>query len=125
MIYGIGTDILAVERISSLHQKYGDALARRVLSPSEYQQSAGCSDMVRLIAKRFAIKEAFAKAVGTGVREPVSLRHISVVHDESGKPELAFAPELQTWLDERNICRVHISLSDERDYICAFAIAEC
>ena len=70
--------------------------------------------MVRLIAKRFAIKEAFAKAVGTGVREPVSLRHISVVHDELGKPELTFAPELQTWLDERNIRRVYISLSDER-----------
>ena len=98
MIYGIGTDILAVERISSLHQKYGDALARRVLSPSEYQQSAGCSDMVRLIAKRFAIKEAFAKAVGTGVREPVSLRHISVVHDDLGKPELTLHPNCKLGL---------------------------
>lgn len=125
MIYGIGTDILAVARIARLQQRYGAALARRVLSAQELAYSAGSHDLTRLIAKRFAAKEAFAKAVGTGVREPVSLRHISVVHDELGRPEFACAPELQMWLRQRGIARVHLSISDEQDYICAFAIAEC
>ena len=124
MIYGIGTDIVAVARIALLHQKYGDALARRVLSRLELEQCAGCPDEVRFIAKRFAAKEALSKALGTGIREPVSLRHISIVHNDLGRPEFACAPELQAWLEQRHICRLHLSLSDETEYIQAFAVAE-
>lgn len=124
MITGIGTDILNVQRIVQMYARYGEALARRVLSGLEWQDFSGSQDKARFIAKRFAAKEAFAKAVGTGIREPVSLRFISIVHDELGKPEFYCAPELQTWLDTQSIGKVHLSLSDERDMILAFAIAE-
>ena len=76
------------------------------------------------MAKRFAAKEAFAKAVGTGIREPVSLRFIGVAHDGLGKPVFACAPELAAWLAARGIARVHLSLSDEREQVVAFALAE-
>lgn len=124
MIAGIGTDILNVQRIVQMYARYGEALARRVLSDLEWQDFSGSQDKARFIAKRFAAKEAFSKAVGTGIREPVSLRFISIVHDELGKPEFYCAPELQTWLDAQGIGKVHLSLSDERDMILAFAVAE-
>ncbi|XXQ69300.1 holo-ACP synthase [Neisseriaceae bacterium B1] len=124
MIFGIGTDILHLERISQMQARYGEALARRVLSDLEWQHFSGSQNPARFIAKRFAAKEAFAKAVGTGIREPVSLRFISVVHDDLGKPEFHCASQLQTWLTLRGIGKVHLSLSDEHDMIVAFAVAE-
>ena len=94
MIYGIGTDIVAVPRIAALHQRYGDALARRILTAQEWATYAAHAQPARFLAKRFAAKEAFAKAVGTGIREPVSLRFIGVAHDGLGKPVFACAPGL-------------------------------
>ena len=124
MIYGIGTDIVAVSRIAALHERYGDALARRILTAQEWANYATHAQPVRFLAKRFAAKEAFAKAVGTGIREPVSLRFIGVAHDEWGKPMFACAPELAEWLAQRGIARVHLSLSDEKEQVIAFALAE-
>ena len=124
MIYGIGTDIVAVPRIAALHERYGDALARRILTAGEWAAYATHAQPVRFLAKRFAAKEAFAKAVGTGIREPVSLRFIGVAHDEWGKPMFACAPELAAWLAERGIERVHLSVSDEKEQVVAFAVAE-
>ena len=124
MIYGIGTDILAISRIEKLYDKYGEALPRRVLSESEWQDFSGSQNAVRFIAKRFAAKEAFSKAVGTGIREPVSLRHISVQHDAFGRPEFSVHSILKQWLDRHHIGKIHLSLSDEHDTILAFAIAE-
>ena len=124
MIYGIGTDIVAVSRITALHERYGDALARRILTTQEWAAYATHAQPVRFLAKRFAAKEAFAKAVGTGIREPVSLRFIGVAHDEWGKPTFACAPELVEWLAQRGIARVHLSLSDEKEQVIAFALAE-
>lgn len=124
MIYGIGADILLVSRIEYLYQTYGEALPKRVLSPLEWHEFSGSTDVVRFIAKRFSAKEAFSKAVGTGIREPVSFRHISVGHDELGKPELMFSNELTMWFKTKNIGRVHLSLSDEKEQILAFVVAE-
>ncbi|ULJ61714.1 holo-ACP synthase [Wielerella bovis] len=124
MIYGIGTDILLIHRIEQMHQKYGDALPRRLLSRVEQHEFSGCHDPVRFLAKRFAAKEAFAKAVGMGIRAPVSFHNISVAHDSLGRPEFMCEPELQQWLIMHNISRVHLSLSDEKTQILAFAIAE-
>ncbi|MDD4882622.1 MAG: 4'-phosphopantetheinyl transferase superfamily protein, partial [Gallionellaceae bacterium] len=75
-------------------------------------------------AKRFAAKEAFAKAVGTGLRAPVSLSGIRVGHDDLGRPDFRCAPELDAWLAERQIGRVHLSISDEHEHVVAFAVAE-
>ena len=80
------------------------------------------TDIVSL--KRFAAKEAFAKAVGTGIRGAVSFRNIGVGHDALGKPELFFAPALTKWLEEQGIRSCHLSMSDEEDTVMAFVIAE-
>lgn len=124
MIYGVGTDILDVERIACLYQRYGFALARRILTVAEQIEFQKSPHPVRFLAKRFAAKEAFAKAVGTGIRPPVSFRHIAVEHDDLGKPLFYCEPQLQQWLYERQIACVHLSISDEKQQVLAFAIAE-
>lgn len=124
MIYGIGTDILAVARIERLYRQYGDAAARRILSETEQPEFQAAADKARFLAKRFAAKEAFAKAVGTGLRGAVGMRSITVAHDDRGKPLFEYADELDAYLAEAGIGRVHLSLSDEQEYVAAFALAE-
>ena len=76
------------------------------------------------MAKRFAAKEAFAKAVHTGLRSPVTLHHISIAHDKLGRPEFVVEPPLQEWLRQQGIGRVHLSLSDDNGAVVAFVVAE-
>lgn len=124
MIFGIGTDIVEYARIESMWSRYGLRFAGRVLSDSEsseYQASANAS---RFLAKRFAAKEAFAKAVGSGLRDPVSLRRISITHDGLGKPVLQFDEVLRTHLAQLGISGHHLSISDERNMIVAFVVLE-
>ena len=124
MIYGIGTDIVTISRIERLYKKYGITFAERMLSRIELLEFTDASDQVNFLAKRFAAKEAFGKAVGTGLRVPVTLRQIGVGHDALGKPEFICEPELQQWLNKKRIQEVHLSLSDEKAQVIAFAIAE-
>lgn len=124
MIYGIGTDIVALSRIEKLHKKYGQSFAERLLSRVEMLEYPQAARPVNFLAKRFAAKEAFAKAVGTGLRSPVSLRNIGIGHDALGKPEFICEPELEKWLEDQGIRRVHLSMSDEDDKVLAFAVAE-
>lgn len=79
---------------------------------------------VNYLAKRFAAKEAFAKAVGTGIRGAVSFRNIGIGHDALGKPEFFYGPALSEWLEEQGISRVSLSMADEGDTVLAFAVAE-
>lgn len=130
MIYGIGTDILSIKRIEQLYKKYGDALPRRILSRIEELEftntfaQQNSADAVRFLAKRFAAKEAFAKAMGTGVRAPVSLHNINIGHSPQGKPEFVCENELKEWLAEQGIVKIHLSLSDEERYVTAMVVAE-
>lgn len=124
MIYGIGTDMVTLSRIERLHKKYGKAFAERLLSHVEMLEYPLAGKPINFLAKRFAAKEAFAKAVGTGIRAPVTLRNIGVGHDELGKPEFICEPELQKWLLARGIKHVHLSMADENDTVVAFAVAE-
>lgn len=124
MIYGIGTDIVAVARIERLLTRYGDRFVDRVLSLAEKPGFATTPRPTAFLAKRFAAKEAFAKALGTGLRAPVSLAGIEIVHDAQGRPTLAFADELLHLLRARSIANWHLSISDERDYACAFVVLE-
>jgi len=122
MIYGIGTDIVAIGRMRRLWARYGDALAARLLAEDERERLAGQADPARFLAKRFAAKEAAAKAFGTGFRDGLGLRHIAVAHDPLGKPMLRLdgrAAELAARLGVRDC---HLSLSDEADYAVAFVI---
>jgi holo-[acyl-carrier protein] synthase len=124
MIFGIGTDIVAVKRMDGLHERYGGKLAERLLAPEEWGDYAEAASKEHFLAKRFAAKEAFAKAVGTGIQAPVSFTSIIVVHNHAGKPGFVYSPELNHWLRAKGISSVHLSLSDEQDYVVAFAVAE-
>lgn len=124
MIRGIGTDIVEVARMSALHDRHGARLAHRLLTTGEWSDYDRATDKARLLAKRFAAKEALAKALGTGLRAPVSLANMGVTHDPLGRPAFAFDPDLRAWLTARRIVRVHLSLSDEQHYALGFVIVE-
>lgn len=124
MIYGIGTDLLDAERIRSGLVRFGTQYADRLLAPAEQAGYRASRDPARFLAKCFAVKEAFAKAAGTGLRAPVSLHNIAVLRDAQGKPFLQCAPELDAWLAARGINAHHVSLSDESDLVLAYVILE-
>jgi len=124
MIFGIGTDVVEYARIESMWARYGLRFAQRVLSERELSSFEPDSHPARFLAKRFAAKEAFAKAVGSGLREPVSLCRISVTHDGFGKPVLEFDEILRAHLAQLGIAAHHLSVSDERNMIVAFVVLE-
>ena len=123
MIYGIGTDIVAVARLQGMWERHGERLIDKLLASVEHADFARAADKGRFLAKRFAAKEAFAKALGTGVRAPATLPAIGVTHDELGKPIFELGAELAALLQERSLVP-HLSISDEADYAVAFVILE-
>jgi holo-[acyl-carrier protein] synthase len=124
MILGIGTDIVAVKRMDDMHARHGDRLARRLLAPEEWDDYVRAASKARFLAKRFAAKEALGKAMGTGIRAPLTLASVGVVHDALGRPDFSYSPDLAAWLQARGAAAIHLSLSDEQDYVVAFVIAE-
>lgn len=123
MIQGIGTDILQLERASAA-LKRTPGLAKRVLTQAELALYEKNTQPERFFAKRFAAKEAVVKALGTGIGRGVSWQHITIMNNELGKPEVHLCGGAQMHAQNQGIMTVHISYSDERDYIVAFAIAE-
>ena len=124
MIHGIGTDIADCARFETMYARYGVHLAERMLSEHEFTEFRTNKHPARFIAKHFAAKEAFAKAVGSGLRDPVSLRRISIIHDNLGKPELMFDEVLLTHLAQLGIIGHHLSISDEHNMVVAFVVLE-
>jgi holo-[acyl-carrier protein] synthase len=124
MIFGIGTDIVEVTRIEDSLARFGNAFAERILNEAEWQSYVQSNTPARFLAKRFAAKEAFAKALGTGLRDPATFQNIGVTHDDLGKPVLDIAPELQTLLDEKGVRSMHLSISDEKNLAAAFVVLE-
>jgi len=124
MIFGIGTDIVEVARIEASIEKFGDDFAKRILVDNEFFSYQASHIKPRFLAKRFAAKEAFAKALGTGLRAPATFENIAVSHDELGKPILILATELQVFLQAKNITQTYISISDEKNFATAFVVLE-
>ena len=124
MIHGIGTDLLDADRIRSGLARFGEHYADRILAPAEHAGYYASSDPARYLSKCFAAKEAFAKATGTGLRAPVTLRNIAVLRDPHGKPLIECAPELTDWLQQRGVTAHHVSLSDEGEFVLAFVVLE-
>ncbi len=124
MIHGIGTDLLDAGRIRDGLTRFGEHYADRLLAPAEHAGYYASRDPARYLAKCFAAKEAFAKATGTGLRAPVTLRNIAVLRDVRGKPHIECAPELAAWLAARGVTAHHVSLSDEGDLVLAYVILE-
>jgi holo-[acyl-carrier protein] synthase len=131
MIYGIGTDIVQVARIERLLERWGDRFARRVLGPEELAEfmrrrsrgAHGAGYAARYLAKRFAGKEAFSKAIGLGLREPMSLLSLQILNDSRGKPIAVAGKRLAPWLEQRGL-QAQVSLSDELDTVLAFVVVE-
>lgn len=114
MIYGIGQDVVEIARVAGAWQRFGARFARRILADAEWPEFESSAQPPRFLAKRFAAKEAFAKALGTGIRAPATLGNIAIGHDEYGRPSLILAPALEAFLRDRGVVSHHLSISDER-----------
>ncbi len=123
MIFGIGTDIVHIARIRGMLERHGERFAERVLAGDEASDYAASSDPARFLAKRFAAKEAFGKALGTGVAVPATLHAVAVGHDAQGKPLYRYHAPLSAHMSGQRLS-AHLSLSDETDYVVAFAVIE-
>lgn len=124
MIFAIGHDIVEIKRIEELYTKYGNAFLNKILSEDEKIIYANNNKNSNYLAKRFAAKEAFAKACGTGLRPPILLPGISILNNEHGKPYFKFNVEIDSWLANNKIKTCHLSLSDEKILASAFVILE-
>ena len=124
MIFGIGTDIVRVARLQKSLDRYGERFARRILTEAELVDFRCGHSPAHFLAKRFAAKEAAAKALGTGFRDGLSLQDIAVGHDELGKPLLVLSDRLAERLRKQGVKSAHLSLSDEQDHALAFVIFE-
>ncbi len=125
MIYGIGTDIVSVERMRNSLERHGHRFAERILSEAELKDFSELVDQAHFLAKRFAAKEAVAKAMGTGFINGLSLREITVSHDGLGKPVLKYMGKAKEFILQQGIVSSHISLADEVDYAVAFVTLSC
>lgn len=133
MIYGIGTDICDVRRIRASLERHGERFAAKVLSDAEFAtwkaRSARWPERgVRYLATRFSAKEAFSKAIGTGMRMPMTWRLCEIAnqpagHSNAGQPVVVLYGELQTWFAQQRL-RAHITVSDETDYAASFCVVE-
>jgi holo-[acyl-carrier protein] synthase len=124
MIYGIGTDIVRVARMQDDLARFGEKFAERILTDRELEEYRRCAERAHFLARRFAAKEAAAKALGTGFREGLSLRNIGVAHDAKGKPLLEFSGRALEIIREQGITEIHVSLADEADHAVAFVTFE-
>ena len=124
MIFGIGVDLVETPRIARLLEQYGERFARRVLTDLEWPGYQRSTRPVLFVANRFAAKEAFSKAMGTGFRYPVTLQNISVVQNKAGKPGFVTSDALAAMLKQHEITAHHLTISDEKSMACAVAILE-
>ena len=124
MIYGIGTDIVSIERIENILNKNRDGFINRVLTDHEKALFANKADSAAFCAKRFAAKEAFSKALGTGIGRIVSFQDLTVRSNELGKPYFMPSEKLRLYLQEKGIKHGHLSISDESQNALAFVVLE-
>ncbi|WP_028875101.1 holo-ACP synthase [Tepidiphilus margaritifer] len=123
MIVSVGTDLVRIERLAAALARHGSHFAERILAPAEREEFFRATMPERLLAKRFAAKEAFAKAWGTGLGASLGWQELWVAHDARGRPFFAFAESLAARLAAADL-RAHLSLADEREYAVAFVVLE-
>ncbi len=128
MIFGIGTDVCDVRRVREAWRRRGDRFAERVLGPSELpvfhaRLSKVEARGISYLATRFSAKEAFSKAIGMGMRMPMTWRHCEVLNRPTGQPVVRLHGALSTWFDERGLS-AWVSVSDETDYATSFVVVE-
>ncbi len=123
-IVGLGTDIVEISRIESMLERHGEKLAQRILAEVELMKFARLKQPGRFLAKRFAAKEAAAKALGTGIADGVCFTHLVVSNNMAGKPELTLTGRAKQIADQMGVCACTISISDEKHYAVATVILE-
>ena len=128
MIYGIGTDICDVRRIRATFERTGVKFVQRVLSEGEIavwqSRSARWPDRgIRYLATRFSAKEAFSKAVGLGMRMPMTWRSCEIANHRSGQPYIVLHGALKDWFEARGLS-AHVTVTDETDYAASFVVVE-
>lgn len=128
MIYGIGTDICDIRRISATLERQGERFARKVLGDAEFAVWQARSVRwpkrgLRYLATRFSAKEAFSKAIGLGMRMPMSWRLCEIMNEKSGKPVIVLHGELKKWFEAQGLM-AHVTVTDETDYAASFVVVE-
>jgi holo-[acyl-carrier protein] synthase len=125
VIFGGGTDVVEIDRIRKALERWGERFAERILCTPELNRFRKHKQPVAYLAKRFAAKEAFTKALGTGIKAPANWHGVWVANLPSGKPELQFSEPLKELLSSHAITGSHVSLADERGIAVATVILEC
>ena len=128
MIYGLGTDVCDIRRIRAILARHGERFAQKILSDAELAawrtRSARWPDRgVSYLATRFSAKEAFSKAIGLGMRMPMTWRHCEIAKAESGKPEIVLHGALKNWFEAHQLT-AHVTVTDESDYAASFCVVE-
>lgn len=128
MIYGIGTDICDVRRVRASFERHGERFAQKILSDAELAtwqaRSARWPERgLRYLATRFSAKEAFSKAIGLGMRLPMTWRNCEIAKAASGKPEIVLHGVLKEWFEAKGLS-AHVTVTDETDYAASFVVVE-
>jgi holo-[acyl-carrier protein] synthase len=128
VIYGIGTDLCDVRRITATLARRGDRFAEKVLGPDElkvfHARRAKVEGRgIRFLATRFSAKEAFSKAVGMGLHMPMTWRSCEILNERSGKPFIRLHGEMAAWFEARKLV-AHVTVTDETDYVASFVVVE-
>ena len=124
MIYGIGTDLVDLERIKKI--KSLSTFAKKILGNQELEKYQQLTDGYNqsYIGKQFAGKEAFVKALGTGFKKPIFPRDIQILRNSFGQPEVLLSDEAKSYVENLGITKTHVSLADESNHLIAFAVLE-
>lgn len=124
MISGIGTDIVEIGRIREMLNKHPESFLDRVFTDMERNEASGKKSPVEYYAGRWAVKEAVSKALGCGIGESCAWKEIEIANDERGKPHASLSGKARETADSKQIKNVHVSISHEEHYACAFAVLE-
>ncbi|RDB43236.1 holo-ACP synthase [Halomonas sp. DQ26W] len=124
MIVGIGTDIARVARFEAALTRHGSRFAERLLGVAERERLAERPGKAAYLAKRFAAKEAFVKALGMGLRRGMRWTEIQVVNDGLGRPSLVLSGKALEWASAAGVTTIHLSLSDEAELALAMVVLE-
>jgi holo-[acyl-carrier protein] synthase len=128
MIHGIGTDLCDIRRIAATLERRGDRFAEKVLGPNEIEvfrtrRSRTEQRGIAYLATRFSAKEAFSKAIGMGMRMPMTWRSCEILNERGGKPVVRLHGELAAWF-EAHALQAHVTVTDENDYAASFVVVE-
>jgi holo-[acyl-carrier-protein] synthase len=128
MIYGIGTDICDIRRLEATFGRQGERFVHKVLSEGEIavwrrRTERNAQRGLRFLATRFSAKEAFSKAIGLGMRMPMTWRRCEIANLPSGKPVIVLHGDLKTWFEAQGL-RAHVTVTDETDYAASFVVVE-